>query len=121
MTEDTRKLASAPQLWRLNSLGLLRLVDWPDEPLEEPLERLAELGREAGSAADPTRQFAEPATQSAAAPIRDAAVVKKAGEFSVAKSKKRVESRRRAPSYVWVSQASRGKRAAWADFVNQSF
>jgi hypothetical protein len=39
MTEDTRKFASAAQLWRLNTCGLIRLVDWPDEELEEPLER----------------------------------------------------------------------------------
>jgi hypothetical protein len=41
MTEDTRRLASGPQLWRLNSLGLLRLVDWPDEELEQPLDRVS--------------------------------------------------------------------------------
>jgi len=40
MTEDTRRFASSAQLWRLNSLGLLRLVDWPDEEREPPLERL---------------------------------------------------------------------------------
>jgi hypothetical protein len=40
MTEDTRKYASAQQLWRLNTLGLLRLVDWPDEEREPPLERV---------------------------------------------------------------------------------
>jgi hypothetical protein len=39
MTEDTRKYASAQQLWRLNTLGLIRLVDWPDEAAEPPLER----------------------------------------------------------------------------------
>jgi hypothetical protein len=39
MTEDTRKFASAAQLWRLNACGLVRLVDWPDEELEQPLER----------------------------------------------------------------------------------
>jgi hypothetical protein len=41
MDEDTRRYASAQQLWRLNSLGLLRLVDWPDEELEQPLDRVA--------------------------------------------------------------------------------
>ena len=39
MAEDTRTHASAAQLWRLNSIGLLRVVDWPDESLETPLER----------------------------------------------------------------------------------
>ena len=39
MTEDTFKYASAQQLWRLNACGLVKLVDWPDEPLEEPLGR----------------------------------------------------------------------------------
>jgi hypothetical protein len=36
---DTRTFASAAQLWRLNACGLIRLVDWPDEELEQPLER----------------------------------------------------------------------------------
>jgi len=36
---DTRRYASAAQLWRLNACGLIRLVDWPDEELEQPLER----------------------------------------------------------------------------------
>jgi hypothetical protein len=36
---DTRRFASAAQLWRLNACGLIRLVDWPDESLEQPLER----------------------------------------------------------------------------------
>jgi hypothetical protein len=40
MTEDTRKFASSQQLWRLNVCGLIRLIDWPDEPLEQPLERV---------------------------------------------------------------------------------
>ena len=40
MTEDTRKFASSAQLWRLNACGLIRLVDWPDEELEQPLERI---------------------------------------------------------------------------------
>jgi hypothetical protein len=39
MSEDTRKYASSAQLWRLNACGLLRLVDWPEEELEQPLER----------------------------------------------------------------------------------
>jgi hypothetical protein len=30
MDENTRKYASAQQLWRLNTCGLIRLVDWPD-------------------------------------------------------------------------------------------
>jgi hypothetical protein len=41
MDENTRKYASAQQLWRLNTCGLIRLVDWPDEELEEPLDRVA--------------------------------------------------------------------------------
>jgi hypothetical protein len=40
MAEDTRKCASAAQLWGLNTCGLIRLVDWPDEELEQPLERI---------------------------------------------------------------------------------
>jgi hypothetical protein len=36
---DTFKFASAAQLWRLNACGLIRLVDWPDEEREPPLER----------------------------------------------------------------------------------
>jgi len=36
---ETRRFASAAQLWRLNACGLVRLVDWPDEELEQPLER----------------------------------------------------------------------------------
>ena len=39
MTEDTHAYASAAQLWRLNACGLIRLVDWPDEELEQPLGR----------------------------------------------------------------------------------
>ena len=34
------RLASNFQLWRLNACGLLRVVDWPTEPLETPLEAL---------------------------------------------------------------------------------
>lgn len=37
---DTFAHASAAQLWRLNACGLLRVVDYPDEPLEEPLDRM---------------------------------------------------------------------------------
>jgi hypothetical protein len=44
MTEDTRRFASSAQLWRLNTLGLIRLVDWPDEELEQPLERTEAKG-----------------------------------------------------------------------------
>lgn len=40
MSEDTFKYASAAQLWRLNSCGLIRVVDWPDEQLETPLDRV---------------------------------------------------------------------------------
>jgi hypothetical protein len=36
---DTRRFASAAQLWRLNACGLLRVIDWPDEPSEQPLDR----------------------------------------------------------------------------------
>jgi hypothetical protein len=39
MAQNTRSYATNFQLWRLNTLGLLRLVDWPDESLEAPLER----------------------------------------------------------------------------------
>jgi hypothetical protein len=39
MDEDTRSYASAQQLWRLNACGLIRVVDWPDEEPEPPLER----------------------------------------------------------------------------------
>jgi len=40
MAENTRRHASNAQLWRLNACGLLRVVDYPDEPLEEPLDRV---------------------------------------------------------------------------------
>ena len=36
---ETRRFASSAQLWRLNACGLMRLVDWPDEELGQPLER----------------------------------------------------------------------------------
>jgi hypothetical protein len=40
MSVDTHKYASAAQLWRLNACGLLRLVDYPDQQLEQPLTRI---------------------------------------------------------------------------------
>jgi hypothetical protein len=51
MDEDTRKYASAQQLWRLNACGLIRVVDWPDEEREPPLER-TEAKELLGAAAD---------------------------------------------------------------------
>jgi hypothetical protein len=33
----TERLASNFQLWRLNSIGAIRVVDFPDEELEPPL------------------------------------------------------------------------------------
>jgi hypothetical protein len=39
MAQNTSSFATNFQLWRLNCLGLLRLVDWPDEELEQPLGR----------------------------------------------------------------------------------
>lgn len=72
--------------------------------------------------ADPTRQKAPPTRERDAAPIRLPSVDKKlepvseaAGEISTAKSKRAVESSRSRSGYVWVSQASRSKRASWAD------
>ena len=38
---DERSYASAPQLWRMNQIGLLRVVDFPDEALEEPINRVS--------------------------------------------------------------------------------
>jgi hypothetical protein len=40
MAENTRTYASSAQLWRLNAIGLLRIVDYPDEQLETPLTRI---------------------------------------------------------------------------------
>jgi hypothetical protein len=103
-------------------VGLRKLL--ARKQAEDPLERLAALGREH----HPTPQFAELATRDEAAPIRVVSVDKKVGEVSVAESrpttpesKKAVEVPRSRSGYVWVSQRSRAKRAAWADFTDQTF
>ena len=49
MEKETSKLATAAQLWRLNSIGLIELRDAPAEPLErapvkEVLGEAARLG-----------------------------------------------------------------------------
>jgi hypothetical protein len=97
-------------------VGLRKLLS--RQPAEDPLERLAELGRE--TAHHPAPAFAELATEGAAAPISPVSVDERVVEISVAKAK-RAESPRSRSGYVWVSRASRSKRAAWADFVNQRF
>jgi hypothetical protein len=100
-------------------VGLRRLLNRQaaaERPVE-PLTWLAELGRaedaeEQGGTRPPP--FADQATRSGAPPLSPVAVDKTAAEFSAVESKRPVE-RRRIPSYVWVSQASRDRRASWAD------
>lgn len=37
MAGKTARWATNFQLWRLNSIGAIRVVDFPDEPLEPPI------------------------------------------------------------------------------------
>jgi hypothetical protein len=108
-------------------VGLRRLLN--RQTAEDPLKRLAELGREESSAtgAYPARPFAEPATRDEAAPIclppvgeKVGLVSESAAEVSAAKSKKAEPPRSRS-GYVWVSQRSRAKRASWFDYTSQTF
>jgi hypothetical protein len=95
-------------------VGLRRLLTRQPAKAEDPVERLAELGREQADH-HPTRPFAEPATQDAAAPIPAVAVEKKERPVF-----RRVG--RRAPSYVWLSQRSREVRATSVkSFIDQQF
>jgi hypothetical protein len=115
-------------------MGLRRLLTRQPaaEPPTEPLARLAEIGRaedppaqegdRASSAASPTGRLAPPTTQGDPVPISPVTVDKKvelvsesAGQVAAAKSKRAVEPPRSRSGYVWRSQASRSKRAAWAD------
>jgi hypothetical protein len=49
MELDTKKLASPAMLWRLNTLGLLDLLDEPGEPLERaPLKEVLALAAAQG-------------------------------------------------------------------------
>jgi hypothetical protein len=93
-------------------MGLRKLLT--RQPAEDPLERLAELGRKVG-ATHPSRPFADATTQSEAAPKRGPSVDERVERSFVAESKERVEPSRSRSGYVWVSQASRSKRASWAD------
>jgi hypothetical protein len=56
MAVDTRANASAAQLWRLNAIGLLRIVDYPDEQLETPLTRIEAKEILLGAAAEHLRE-----------------------------------------------------------------
>jgi hypothetical protein len=101
-------------------LGLSKATT-PNEPDELDVEP-------AKGGTHSTGLFAPLKTQSDAAPVRVVSVDEKrelvsdsVGEFSVANSKRAVESSRSRSGYRWVSQVSREKRAAWADFVDQSF
>jgi hypothetical protein len=101
-------------------VGLRKLL--ARKPAEDhPLKRLAELGREE-LASSRRRPFAGVATRDDATPIclspvdeKIGLVLESAGQVSVGKPKTAVESSRSRSGYVWVSQRSRAKRAAWAD------
>jgi hypothetical protein len=99
-------------------VGLRKLLT--RQPAEDPLERLAERGREPDSAVTPSAAFADRATRDDAAPIYGAPTDKTAGSFFVAKSKKAVGPLGRRSGYVWISERSRSKRASWADFTDQT-
>jgi hypothetical protein len=119
-------------------VGLRRLLNRQtaaERPIE-PLTWLAELGRaedpheRSRATLTPTgvRQFRQPTRESDAAPARLVSVDEKVepaldsvGRFSVANSKRAVVLPRSRSGYVWVSQASRSKRAGWADFTGQTF
>ena len=102
-------------------MGLRRLLN--RQAAQDPLERLAELGRQTVSAATPTPRQKAPADARDCPPaVSGVAIDKKvelvsesAGQVSEAKSKKAAEPPRSRSGYVWRSQASRSKRAAWAD------
>jgi hypothetical protein len=105
-------------------VGLRRLLNRrPAEvEAEDPLERLAELGAEDPEAnPHPARQIAELATRDEAPPISLVGDGKKVVDVSAAESKKTPEPPRSRSGYVWMSQASRSRRAGWADFVNRTF
>jgi hypothetical protein len=67
------------------------------------------------------RPFAGVTTQANAAPVSLASVDKKVVDVFAVESKKAVDPPRSRAGYVWVSQASRSRRAGWADFVNRTF
>jgi hypothetical protein len=113
-------------------MGLRRLLNRQASAQRptEPLARLVELGRaEEGVAtsATPTGPFAQLRTQGEAGPTRlvrfdkTAELVESAAEVSTADSKTQVESPRSRSGYMWVSERSRSRRAAWADFVDRTF
>jgi hypothetical protein len=72
------------------------------QPAADPLEQFAEIRRKK----EGTRPFAEPATQTAAAPVSAVAVDKKP---ALQRPEFRREGRRR--SYMWLSQRSREFRS----------
>ena len=80
------------------------------KPAEDPLERLAELGREHADPHHSTCPFPEQATTNAAALASPVAVEKKPVV--------RREVRRR--SYVWLSQKTR-ESGAWPDQLWRPF
>jgi hypothetical protein len=92
-------------------VGLRKLL--ARKPAEDPLERLAALGREEGGTY-PSRPFRHAIGESDPAPACVAPVDEKAGEISVGRAKKAEPPRSRS-GYCWVSQRSRSKRAGWAD------
>jgi hypothetical protein len=90
-------------------VGLRKLLTRP--PANDPLESLAEL-EEAGHH-DPTRQFAQPACESAAAFPSLVAVEKKPESES-----RRARGR---PNYIWLSGKNRRARTEWADQLFRPF
>jgi hypothetical protein len=105
-------------------VGLRKLL--ARKPAEDPLKRLAELGRETGRYHP--RQFRHGTGESDAAPSYLSPVDEKVGlvsgpaaRISTTKAKRAPEPPRSRSGYVWVSQRSRAKRAAWADFTDQTF
>jgi hypothetical protein len=100
--------------WRERSgaVGLRKLLG--RKPPKDPLEHLAEPGRETGGGYR-TGPFAPLKTQGEAPPVCVASVDKRVGPISVADSKRAVDPPRSRSGYIWRSEASRSKRAAWAD------
>jgi hypothetical protein len=101
-------------------VGLRKLLT--RQPAEDPLERLAELGREGEPEATlPRWPVAELTTQDEAAPLSLASVDKKPVDVFAAKTTKAVDPPRSRSGYVWRSQAGRESRSSAVDFANRTF
>ena len=87
-------------------MGLRRLLT--GGPAENPIERLAELGRNL----DPPRQFRQLNAEEQVPAISAVAVEKRPES-----GRPVIEQEGRRPNYVWLSERSRRARTDWADVL----